>query len=112
MHVIGHQAVRLERNAVVRQELCQQSQIEAAVFVAVKDLLSIVTTLGDMVRKSRSNQTKNSWHPWLSRGIRALFLQRKTCNEVFDTDFLTPIFLTPIFSDLTPIFSDFFDTDF
>ena len=50
--VIRHQAVGKDRDSVVDREFTQEVEVEQAVLVAVKDLLSIVSALRDMMRES------------------------------------------------------------
>ena len=55
MHMIVHQAESFESDPVMRQELRQQVQVEAAIFVAKEDRLPVIPALRNVMRSSWNN---------------------------------------------------------
>ncbi len=85
MDMIVHQAVSLESDPVMRQELRQQVQVEAPIFVAKEDRLPVIPALRDVMRGSWNNPALRPWHQQLS----AVKPQLLSVPEVFDP-FLGP----------------------
>ena len=80
MDMIVHQAVSFESDPVMRQELRQQVQVEAPVFVAKEDRLPVIPALRNVMRGSWNNTALRPWHQQLS----ALKPQLLSVPEVFD----------------------------
>jgi hypothetical protein len=67
----------------MRQELRQQLQIEAPIFVAKEDRLPVISALRNVMRSSRNNLALRPWHQQLS----ALKPQLLSVPVVFDPVF-------------------------
>ena len=72
MDVIWHQAVGLNGNPVVVRKFREQIQVEKAISLTKKDLLAIVTPLGDVVRDARNHNSIRTWHNLLCRSAPEL----------------------------------------
>src|SRR5271165_3075263 len=71
----------------MRQELRQQAQVEAPIFVAKEDRLPVIPALGNVMRSSWNNLALSPWHQQLS----ALKPHLLSVPEVFDPVFpVTP----------------------
>ena len=57
MNMIGHKTVAENVNAKFIRILLEKAQIDASVSVNEKDVLHIITALGNMVRATNSNRS-------------------------------------------------------
>jgi len=62
MDVIGHEAIGLDRNAIVAGEFPEQIEVEQAIFLTIKDFLAIIAPLRDVMRDTRDDDAVGSWH--------------------------------------------------
>src|SRR5450631_1922264 len=70
----------------MRQELRQQIQVAAPIFVSKEDRLPVIPALRNVMRSSWNNRALSPWHQQLS----ALKPQLLSVPEVFDPVFSTP----------------------
>ncbi len=77
----------------MRQELRQQVQVEAPIFVAKEDRLPVSPALCNVMRSSWNNLALRPWHQQLS----ALQPQLLSVPVVFDPFFLVPVVFDPFF---------------
>ncbi len=66
MDMVVHEAVSFQSDSVMGQELRQQVQIEAPIFVAKEHLLPVIPALRNVMGSSWNNLALNPWHQLLS----------------------------------------------
>src|SRR5271166_2535136 len=80
----------------MRQELRQQVQVEAPIFVAKEDRLPVIPALRNVMRSSWNNLALSPWHQQLSALKPHLLSVPEVFDPVFDlTPSLTPSSVTP-----------------
>jgi hypothetical protein len=62
MHVVGHQAIRVNRTTILPRKERQKTKINLPILVAEKALLAVVAPLPDMQRHLRDDNTRGSRH--------------------------------------------------
>ncbi len=62
MHVIRHEAIRENREAVALRLLCEDSQIGPSIIVAEEDILAVVAALRDMVGQTGNDDSRDPRH--------------------------------------------------
>ena len=84
MYMIRHQAIAEQSQSIVSRELGEELEVEPAILVTIKDLLSVVSALRDMMRDTGHNESWWSWHNKEVRSRRGLS-HRIRWSEVFDS---------------------------
>jgi hypothetical protein len=79
--VVVHQAIALQCDAIVGQEIGEQLQVEEAVGGTKEDFLAVITALGDVMGNTGQNEAIGPWHQLLSRNLAP----KLSVPEVFDT---------------------------
>src|SRR5579862_2517531 len=64
VHVIGHQAIAGNGDAVFRAMACQELEVELAVGILKEDRLTEIAALGDMMPNARENYSCDSTHTY------------------------------------------------
>ena len=71
MHMIGHQAIPVDTQSILRPLRAQQFQVNIAVVIYKKDILFIVAPLGDVMRYLRDHYACCSGHEAILSNFRS-----------------------------------------
>ena len=62
MDVVGHEAISVNEEAVLRRGALEQAEVYAAIIVDEEHVLMIVAALRDVVRATGNDDSGDTWH--------------------------------------------------